>query len=350
MSIDFDLMVYLNFFAGLENATDDQITDIITERAKFIDLGESDMMAHSESAINGVFDKIDSLAKQLEEEQISEESVKLAEDAAAVAAIWSFGLSMAAFAALAVTDAALKAAIKEKEDELYNHLNSSDKDIADQTGEVVSEYTDLFKKNNNYIKASSPADLPPEIARCFLYNFMDYVSWHADGGLTVANFRKYIEVARLTKDDAHIKQICDILDEFGASDKGPEAIIRALTKMESVGLDTQCLQMVRNFSFFTWIHAAGISAKDLNAIAMELGIPAEEVDLSVLENMDILGDAMTAITVVTSIVDAFLNVYNIVETVKRYKESIKIFNDARQQYKDYYKSLYDASVEYNKIS
>ena len=58
--------------------------------------------------------KIDSLAKQLEEEQISEESVKLAEDAAAVAAIWSFGLSMAAFAALAVTDAALKAAIKEK--------------------------------------------------------------------------------------------------------------------------------------------------------------------------------------------------------------------------------------------
>ncbi len=56
---------------------------------------------------------------------------------------------------------------------------------------------------------------------------------------------------------------------------------------------------------------------------------------------------MGAITIIVSVVDAFLNVYNIVETVKRYNESIKIFNDARGKYKDYFKNLYDASVKYN---
>ena len=90
-----------------------------------------------------------------------------------------------------------------------------------------------------------------------------------------------------------------------------------------------------------------VSAEDISKYAEEVGIPPEEVEISVLENMDILGKAMAAITIVVSIVDAFLNVYNIVETVKRYNENIKIFNDARQQYKDYYKHLYDASVKYN---
>ena len=341
------LITYLNFIAGLKNATDDQITDIIKERAKFIGLGDSDMMAHSESAINGIFDEIDLLARQLEEEEIAQESVKLAEDAAAVAAIWSFGLSMAVFAALEITDTALDAAIKQKEKELYNHLNSADKNIADRTGEVVSEYADLFKKNNDSIKANSPTGLTPQTARSYLYNFMDYISVHADGGVTVDNFRKYIEVASLTKDDANIEKIYDILDEFTLSDRGPEAIKNALTKINSVGLDTNCLEMVRGFTYDIWVDKMEVSAEDISKYAEEVGIPPEEVEISVLENMDILGKAMAAITIVVSIVDAFLNVYNIVETVKRYNENIKIFNDARQQYKDYYKHLYDASVKYN---
>ena len=274
-----DLNTYLNFIAGLEFATDDQIMDFIKERTKFIGLGKSDMMTHSESAINGVFDKINSLAKQLEEEEISDESVKVAEDAAAVAAIWSFGLSMAAFAALVVTDAALGAAIKAKEEDLHNHLNSADQDIANQMGVMVSEYVDLFKKNNNYIKASSPKDLTPQTARSYLYNYMDFLSLNAYGGVTVANFRTYCEVARLTKDDANIEKIYNILNEFSSSNKGPEEIKNALTKFNSSGLIEPYLQVVRNFTYVIWINKIKVSPKDLSTAAEECGIPPEDVEV-----------------------------------------------------------------------
>ncbi len=214
-----DLITYLNYIAGLKDATDQDISNIIQERQWFIELGKSDMMTRSESAINGVFDKIDSLAKQLEEEEIAQESVKLAEDAAAVGAIWSFGLSMVAFASLTAVDIALGAEIKSKETDLYNHLESADKDIADTMGGVVSKYVDVFKTNNTFIKASSPTGLTAQTARSYLYNFMDYISLH--GGVGLANFRKYIEVVSETKDDANIKKIYDILDEFSLSNQGP---------------------------------------------------------------------------------------------------------------------------------
>ncbi len=341
-----DLITYLNFIAGLGDATDDEINDIIKERTKFIAIGKSDMMAHCDSSIDGVFDKIDSLAKQLEEEEIADESVKLAEDAAAVAAIWSFGLSMAAFAALTVTDIALGYAIKAKEKDLNNHLASADQDIADKMGGVCKDYVDAFKKNNNYIKASSPAGLTPQKSRSYLYNYMDYLSNHAPGGVTLANFKKYIEVARKTKDDKNIQKIYDILDTFSLSNQGPQEIKDALKKINASGLNTQCVVMIRGFTYAIWLYKMNVSVKNLKAAAKEAGIPPEEAETSVFENMDTLGKATAALTIVISIVDAALNVYNIVETIERYQANQKVFTDAREQYKDYYKKLYDASVKY----
>ena len=341
-----DLITYLNFIAGLENATDSQLEDIIDERAQFILLGKSDMMTSINSSIDSVFDNIDSLAKQLEEEQIAEESVKLAEDAAAVAAVWSFGLSMAAFAALTAADIALQAEIKEKEDDLNTALSNADQDIADKVGGSCSQYITLTKKNNDFIKASSPAGLTPQTARSYLYNYMDYIS--RNGGVGLDNFKKYIEVARLTKDDANINSIYDILDEFSLSDdKGEEQIQKALKDMGETGINTEYLQFARGFTYGIWMYKMRVSSKAINSAAEEAGIPPEEVEGSVLENMDVMGKAMAAFTIVMSVVDAALNVYNIVETVKRYEANVKVFADARGQYKEFYQSLYDASVQYN---
>ena len=341
-----DLITYLNFIAGLENATDSQLQDIIDERAQFILLGNSDMMTSIDSSIDSVFDNIDSLAKQLEEEQIAEESVKLAEDAAAVAAVWSFGLSMAAFAALTVVDIALQLEIKEKEGDLNTALSNADQDIADKVGGSCSQYITLTKKNNDFISANSPAGLTPQTARSYLYNYMDYIS--RNGGVSLDNFKKYIEVARLTKDDANINSIYDILDEFSLSnDKGGEQIQKALKDMGETGINTEYLQFARGFTYGVWIYKMRVSSKAINSAAEEAGIPPEEVEGSVLENMDVMGKAMAAFTIVMSVVDAALNVYNIVETVKRYEANVKVFADARGQYKEFYQSLYDASVEYN---
>ncbi len=339
-----NLITYLHFIAGLENATDEQINQIIKERQSFILLGKSDMKDRIDSSVNSVFNKIDSLAKQLEEEQIAQESVRLAEDAAAVAAIWSFGLSMAVFAPLAVTDISLGYVIRAKEKDLNNHLASADKDIADKMGSFPSQYIDVFKKNNDYLKASSPAGLTPQTARSYLYNFMDYISMH--GGVGLANFRKYIDLAKKTKDDKNIKRIYDILDEFALSNKGPQEIKSTLTKISAAGIDTVYIGMVRGFTYAIWMYEMNVSSTEISTVAKEAGIPREEVDASVLKNMDTLGKATAALTIMISIVDAALNVYNIVETVERYRENVKVFTTARGQYKDYYKNVYDASVKY----
>ena len=344
-----DLMTYLNFITGLETATDQQLQDIIDEWAQFILLGKSDMMAHCEASIDSVFDKIDTLAKQLVVEEIEEKPVALAEEsesvALAVAAILSFGLSMAVFVASVVTDIVLKAGIKKKEDDLNKHLASADQDISENMGGCCAKYTDLTKRNNNYIAASSLRGVTPQTARSYLYNFMDYIS--RNGGVGLANFRKYIEVARRTKDDANISKIYDILDEFTLSDDhGEEKIKEALQNMAATGIDTQYLQFTRGFTYAIWVYKMKVSAKAINKAAAEADVPPEETEVSVLENMDNVGKAMAAFTIVVPIVDAFLNVYNIVKTVERYKENVKVFAEARGQYKEFYKHLYDASVKY----
>uniref|UniRef100_A0A7S0AVA6 Uncharacterized protein n=1 Tax=Minutocellus polymorphus TaxID=265543 RepID=A0A7S0AVA6_9STRA len=339
-----DMITYLNYIASLENATDDEINDIINERAKFIQMGEDS--AGSENCFNAiatVFNNIHSLNKKLEEETISDESVKLAEDAAAVGALFSFGLGMAAFAALAATDVALGAAIKAAEKDLYNALESADDDIANKMSGCCAKYVQLYKSNNAYIKAASPKGMTPQTARSYLYNFMDYISSH--GGVGLANFRKYVEVARITKNDPNIEKIYDILDEFTLSgDHGSEAIKKALDNMTNVPLDPAYLSMVRVFSCAIWAQRMKVSSDAIKKAAEESFWPEEEV--GVLENMDAIGKFAATITIVVSIADAVLQVYNIVNTVERYNAQEKLFSDSESKYKTYYTNLYKAAKAY----
>ena len=340
MSAEFQ--TYVNFIVSLKSATDQQLQDVIDERAQFLLLGSSDMMTKIDTSIDSVFDTIDGLAKKLEEEEIADESIQLAEDAAAVAAIWSFGLSMVAFAALTATDLALQYFIEKKEEDLNNHLASADKDIAEGVGGPCAKYIHLVKSNNNFIKASSPNGLTPQTARNYLYNFMDYLS--RNGGVTLTNFRKYIEVARLTNDNANISKIYDILDKLYLSDDhGEEKIKEALQGIQETLNDTSILHWVRAAIMIIWM-GLKFSAWKITRAANKAGVPIEEVRS--LEAVDIMGKAMATFTIVISIADAALNIYNIVKTVDRYHESVKMYGEAREQYKAFYKQLHDASAKY----
>lgn len=75
---------------------------------------------NSNHAINPVFDNKDLLAKQLEEDRIEDDIIKLSEDAAAVGSVWSFGLSMAVVAALAAADHILQNKIQRYNEALTN--------------------------------------------------------------------------------------------------------------------------------------------------------------------------------------------------------------------------------------
>uniref|UniRef100_A0A1X7TFH2 EF-hand domain-containing protein n=1 Tax=Amphimedon queenslandica TaxID=400682 RepID=A0A1X7TFH2_AMPQE len=72
-----------------------------------------------------------------------------------------------------------------------------------------------------------PTGLTPQLARSFLYNFIEYIS--RNGDTSVITFRKYVEVARVTRNDPNIDKICDILDKFTLSgDHGEEKVEEAL--------------------------------------------------------------------------------------------------------------------------
>jgi hypothetical protein len=131
------LIVYLNYIGGLDQLTDERLNDIINERTKFVGIGKIDYA----DAVNEIFDAIDEQAKKLEEEEIADESVKLAEDAAAVAAFWSFGFSMVAYAGLAATSVALETNIKAKEKDLRKLQGSADDDIAGKIGTLSPRNT-----------------------------------------------------------------------------------------------------------------------------------------------------------------------------------------------------------------
>uniref|UniRef100_A0A1X7V326 Uncharacterized protein n=1 Tax=Amphimedon queenslandica TaxID=400682 RepID=A0A1X7V326_AMPQE len=337
-----DLIAYLNCIAGLKYATDQQLECLINEWAQFTFLFKSDMITGIMSSIDSVFDKIDYLAKQLEEEEIAEESIIIEEDAAAAAAIRSFGLSMGNFAGpLKEAATVMQAKIKKKEDDLYHHLASADKDIADKVGGPCAQFIILTKINNdNGMKDSSLT------VRNYLYNFMDYISRH--GGVGLANVKKYTEVARLALNDANVSKICSIIDDFSLSgDHGEKKMKEALQNMAAIGMNTEYLQFARGFAYRIWIYKMKISAKVINTAAKNTGIPPKEIEVNVLENTDVIGKVMDAFTIMTSIVDAYLNVYKIVKTVERYKANVKVFADARKQYKEFYLSLYNASFEYN---
>uniref|UniRef100_A0A1X7T9U6 Uncharacterized protein n=1 Tax=Amphimedon queenslandica TaxID=400682 RepID=A0A1X7T9U6_AMPQE len=111
--------------------------------------------------------------------------------------------------------------------------------------------------------------------------------------------------------------------------------------------NTSILHMIRSVFTMICIQMKIETVRIIKA-ARRAGVPLEEYAPQRIEALDVIGKAMIAFAIMISVADAILNVYNIVKTVERYKKNIEIFAQARQQYKDFYQQLYDASVEYGK--
>lgn len=332
---------YLNYIVSLSDATDEDLHNLVSERDKFTRIGEVEY----ESAVDSVFGAILDDARQLEKEQIEKECVKLAEDATAVAAIWTFGLSMAAFAELAETELALNAAIKMKENNLYTKLSNADMDMASKIGQNMHDYIDLYTgKNKTFFQTQGARGTTVQDARAYVYSFFDYVA--TNGGLGLVNIRKYIGVARLTLDDPHLIDIRDALDQLQLSDKSPEDIKTAINKIQDSKLNVLYLGFARAFTLAIFKNKMNLSHNEIQTAIKASDITPEEVDSNVLENMDAIGKVMAGMTIALSIVDSFLNIYNIVEIVDRYKKQVSVLTDAQNMYKDYYKHLTDASKQY----
>lgn len=95
-----------------DSQSDTNIDRLIDEQKLFASLGNFS----SDSAIDSEFDTLTKLAMEVRDLTIAADAIQIAADAAAVASIWSFGLGMAAFAAL-------EAAKAIDEDHRYRYLS-----------------------------------------------------------------------------------------------------------------------------------------------------------------------------------------------------------------------------------
>jgi hypothetical protein len=187
-----DLMTYLDYMLTWETQTDENINKVINEQLLFASLGDFD----SETAVESEFTTLTDLAKDVRDATIAADVIDMAADAAALASFWSFGLSMAAFAyfeAIALID---RATISSKASDLNAKLATVDTDISAKINPSVNSYITQYKDNNNLISTNMPKGLDTRTARALLMQFLAKV--HMDtGALTVANVRKYAEVARI---------------------------------------------------------------------------------------------------------------------------------------------------------
>jgi len=150
-----DLITYLNYMSTWETESDENIDGIISEQALFVNLGEFD----SDTAVNAEFTTLYDLSCEVRNLTVAKDATQIAADGAAVAAIWSFGLGMAAFAALQAAEIIQEKVISSKSTDLNNKLTSVDADISAQINSPVSDYVAKYKQNNNLIASKAPVGL-----------------------------------------------------------------------------------------------------------------------------------------------------------------------------------------------
>ena len=344
-------MVYINYMANWENGTDEEIQPLIDELNLFKGLGDF----KSDSAIDDEFSTLVSLAETVRDETIAVDAIQIAADAAAVASFWSFGLSMAAFAALEATEQIMKQVISSKSKDLNNKLKTVDVDIASKIDSKVYTYVADYKKNNNLISSQSPKGLDLQQSRSNLMQFMAQVErrFQNQGGLTVENFKRLAASARLAFDSDEINKVYDALDELNLSPKLQEDVNKLMNTLK--GLDfkgeaiaKEAVMLVQGISISIAAKKLNVAKEKITTAAEEAEIPVEEFESSAFSMMDAVGKFAVGVAVAMSVVDVVMNIIDIVDIVEQSKKMVDELNDTiKPSYKQFFDGIKASSKAYN---
>lgn len=337
-----DLIAYLNYMATWDSESDNNIDPIISEHNQFINIGDFD----SDSAVNNEFNTLTSLAMQVRNLTIAADATQIAADAAAVASIWSFGLSMAAFAALEAAEVIQQKVISSKSTELNNKLASADTDISVAIGEKVQNYVAIYKSNNNLIASKAPTGLDTRTCRSLLLQFMAAVERNTT--LTAANFRTWAGSARLVYNSTEINAVYDALDTLNLSQKTDADVAKFMNALAGFKFGGQAeISLVRNFCIAILFYKLNIATKTIRAQAEAAEIPVEEVDATVFETLDAVGKFVAAVVVIMSVVDVVFQILDIVDVVEQCQKMCDELNGSiKQSYLDYFNGIKTASAAY----
>ena len=337
-----DLIVYLNYMATWDGESDENIDSVISEHQRFVNLGTFD----SDGQVNEVFKNLSDLAMDIRDRTIAADATQIAADAAAVSAIWSFGLGMAAFAVLEASEVIQKNVISSKATELNKSLRSADDDISTKISDKVKQYVAAYKANNELIASKAPAGLDTRTCRSLLLQFISVVE--RNNSLTVSSFKKYAESARRVYNSNEIKQVYDALDKLNFSERSDADVKTFVDSLKGFTFDQkEAIFLVYNFSIGIMARQLKIANDTIKAQAQAAEIPVEEVDATAFETLEAVGKFVTVIVVILSVVDTIFEILDIVDVVDQCKKMCdKLNGTIKQSYLDYFNGIKTASIAY----
>ncbi|KAH6975689.1 hypothetical protein EDB80DRAFT_829749 [Ilyonectria destructans] len=338
-----DMITYLNYMSTWDSESDENIDKLITEQSLFVGLGDFE----SDSAVDSEFNTLTDLATTVRDETIAEDATQIAADAAAVSSIWSFGLGMAAFAALEVAVTVEKGVISSKSKDLNDKLQTADTDISAQINPHVNLYVVQYKANNDLIASKAPAGLDTRTCRSLLMQFLAQVQ-QLNGKLDAASFRKYAESARILYNSSEINNVYDALDKLNLSAKTNADIQQFLGFIKGLDYPKAPLAFIQGLSIAIMSIKLGIANRTIKENAEAAGLDVAEVESSSFGMLDATGKFIAVVAVVMSVVDTVFQILNIVDVVDQTKEMCNQLNGTiKDSYKNYFNGIKIASQQYN---
>ncbi|OBF25578.1 hypothetical protein A5724_04100 [Mycobacterium sp. ACS1612] len=337
-----DLITYLNYMSTWETESDENIDRIISEQALFVNLGEFD----SDKAVNAEFTTLHDLACEVRDRTIAADATQIAADAAAVAAIWSFGLGMAAFAALQAAEIIQQKVISSKSTELNNKLTSADTDISAQINPNVSNYVATYKKNNDLIVSKAPVGLDTRTCRGLLLQFLAQVQRNTT--LDAGTFKQYAGSARRLYDSDEINAVYDALDTLNLSKKTDADVKKFMDFLAGWTFPGKAeISMVQNACIAIMFYKLKIANDTIRAQAEAAGLPVEEVDATAFGAMDAVGKFITVVAVVMSVADMVFEILDIENVVTQCQKMCdQLDGPIKQSYLDYFNGIKTAARAY----
>ncbi|KAK3292834.1 uncharacterized protein B0H64DRAFT_402902 [Chaetomium fimeti] len=339
-----DMNAYLLYMSTWTSETDDNINEVIKEHQLFVSVGNFS----SDAAIDAEFDVLTGLATKVRDMTIAADAMQIGADAAAVAAVWSFGLGMLVFAELEVGVAIERKMISNKSNELNEKLKTVDTDISAKINPTVNDYVTQYKANNKLIARRGAEGLDPRKCRSILMQFMAKVH-KSKGTLDPAGFRQYAEAARRLFNGPQVKAVYAALDDLTMSKTTRADVTKYMSYIKGLeGLPTTELSIVRHLSIAFMFNNLRIANSKIADCAKEAGLEIEEVEASSFSMMGAVGKMIAVVAIAMSVVDTVLNIIDIVDVVEQTKKMCdELDGSIKASYKAYFKGIMEASQKYN---
>lgn len=326
-----------------ESECDDNIDGIIAEQYYFIHIENN-----GEIPVYRKIQRLDNLTMDYASKATKSKLVDIFTAAAALDAVFSFGLGMVLFLPLQIASVYAKGSASDAAEALHTKMSSIDHDIAADIGVNAEGFIKKYKANNNLISAKG-INISPTESRTFLFQFMAEVHRRA-GKLDAKTFRQYAACARIIYSGDEIQKVYDALKLLEKSTKKEADVRKFLYVLNDFNLpdnDWTAVHLVRGFSIAYMVHNLEIENEVISTIAQSENILLENVSVGAFNMVDAMKFFSKGLISALSIVEIFCDIVCIPDIiVQTYKLLYAIEDDIQPNYQQYFESIYNAAQSY----